>query len=95
MTIPMLRRLGFIPLSLILAFGLIALPDTAHADCSPTSTNGILGGLGGAVVGGLLGSTIGGGSPDWPVSGPLRQSLEFHHEILPAPSPTGDWRRVA
>jgi surface antigen len=62
MTIPMLRRFGFIPLCLTLVFGLIALPGTASANCSPTSTNGILGGLGGAVVGGLLGSTIGGGS---------------------------------
>ncbi|HEY4343992.1 MAG TPA: RT0821/Lpp0805 family surface protein, partial [Parvibaculum sp.] len=49
-------------LSLMLVFGLIAAPEMAHADCSPTSTNGIIGGLGGAVVGGLLGSTIGGGS---------------------------------
>ncbi len=62
MHIEMLNRSGFIPLCLALVFGLIALPDTARADCSPTSTNGILGGLGGAVVGGLLGSTIGGGS---------------------------------
>ncbi|MGB3810123.1 MAG: RT0821/Lpp0805 family surface protein [Parvibaculum sp.] len=57
-----LKRFGLIPLSLMLAIGFIALPGAAKADCSPTSTNGILGGLGGAVVGGLLGSTIGGGS---------------------------------
>lgn len=62
MPIPSLTRFGFIPLSLMLAVGMLAAPGTARADCSPTSTNGILGGLGGAVVGGLLGSTIGGGS---------------------------------
>jgi surface antigen len=62
MIFPMLQRFGFVFLSLALAAGLVAMPDTARADCSPTSTNGILGGLGGAVVGGLLGSTIGGGS---------------------------------
>lgn len=63
MLIPMFKRLGFVPLALLLAFGLVGTPDTARAECgSPTSTNGIIGGLGGAVVGGLLGSTIGGGS---------------------------------
>jgi surface antigen len=59
----MLKRMGFIPVVLALAFGVTGVPGTAMAgDCSPTGTNGILGGLGGAVVGGLLGSTIGGGS---------------------------------
>jgi surface antigen len=62
MSVSMLKRLGFVPLSLVLALVLLAAPGTARADCSPTSTNGIIGGLGGAVVGGLLGSTIGGGS---------------------------------
>ncbi|HUD50984.1 RT0821/Lpp0805 family surface protein [Parvibaculum sp.] len=56
------KRLELVSLALLLAIGLVAAPGTARADCSPTSTNGILGGLGGAVVGGLLGSTIGGGS---------------------------------
>lgn len=62
MNIQMLQRLGIMPLVLTLMAGLVALPGTARADCSPTSTNGIIGGLGGAVVGGLLGSSIGGGS---------------------------------
>lgn len=62
MLISLLRRVGLVPLALLLALGLVGAPDTAHADCSPTGTNGILGGIGGAVVGGLLGSTIGGGS---------------------------------
>ncbi|MGB5948470.1 MAG: RT0821/Lpp0805 family surface protein [Parvibaculum sp.] len=62
MRFPRLTRMKALPLALFLALGLAAMPGTARADCSQTSTNGIIGGLGGAVVGGLLGSTIGGGS---------------------------------
>ena len=63
MRIPMLKRMGFIPVVLALAFGVTGVPGTAMAgDCSPTGTNGILGGLGGAVVGGLLGHQVGKGN---------------------------------
>src|SRR5690606_8590288 len=61
-----MKRLKGTPLSLtlaaVLAAGIAGMPGTAKADCNPTGANGLLGGLGGAVVGGLLGSGIGGGS---------------------------------
>ena len=40
----------------------IALPSAARAECSPTSTEGVIGGIAGAALGGFLGSNIGGGS---------------------------------
>lgn len=64
MSAAILKRVP-LALTLVLALlsGLLVMPGAARAgDCSPSGTNGILGGLGGAVVGGLLGSTIGGGS---------------------------------
>jgi surface antigen len=66
MSISTMKRLKGTPLSLtlaaVLAAGIAGMPGTAKADCNPTGANGLLGGLGGAVVGGLLGSGIGGGS---------------------------------
>ncbi|MEQ9520041.1 MAG: RT0821/Lpp0805 family surface protein [Parvibaculum sp.] len=48
--------------ALAVSAALTLLPTQAQADCSPTSTEGVIGGIAGAALGGFLGSKVGSGS---------------------------------
>lgn len=58
-------KLTFLKTSLAaatLSTALMLSPTQASANCSPTSTEGVIGGIAGAALGGFLGSKIGSGS---------------------------------
>ncbi len=58
----MTKRLTVLLGAALVAIGMSAAPNAAHASCSNTSGGALLGTLGGAALGGFLGSQIGSGT---------------------------------